>query len=61
MAFRTNGVVRIASNGGANLGLTTATEFDGKVSEKAITEQTDGDAGDVCVRSLVLLLCGCCC
>jgi len=47
MAFKTNGVVRIASNGGANLGLTTATEFDGKVSEKAITEQTDGAASDV--------------
>ena len=47
MAFKTNGVVRINSAGGANLGIATATEFDGKVSAKAITEQTDGVVGDI--------------
>jgi hypothetical protein len=55
MAFRTNGVVRIASDGGANLGLTTATEFDGKVSKKAITEQTDGDEDNVSDADELLL------
>ena len=55
MAFKTNGVVRIASNGGANLGLTTATEFDGKVSKKAITEQTDGDESNVTGADEILL------
>ena len=55
MAFKTNGVVRIASNGGANLGLTTATEFDGKVSKKAITEQTDGDEDNVSDADELLL------
>lgn len=55
MAFKTNGVVRIASNGGANLGLTTATEFDGKVSKKAITEQTAGDESNVTGADEILL------
>ena len=58
MAYRINGVIRLADNGDANLGVVTATninstgvatatEFDGKVSEKAITEQTEGDETDV--------------
>jgi len=47
MAFRTKGVVRITADGDANFGLTTATTFDGKVSDKAITEQTDGTSSDV--------------
>lgn len=55
MAFKTNGVIRIATDGGANLGLTTATEFDGKVSKKAITEQTDGDESNVTGADEILL------
>ncbi len=47
MAYRINGIIRLANNGDANLGLTTATEFDGKVSKKAITEQTAGVEADV--------------
>jgi hypothetical protein len=47
MAYRINGVIRLADNGDANLGLVTATEFDGKVSKKAITEQTAGAEADV--------------
>ena len=55
MAFKTNGVVRINNAGGANFGITTATEFDGKVSEKAITEQTDGDETNVTGADEVLI------
>ena len=55
MAFKTNGVVRINSAGGANFGITTATEFDGKVSAKAITEQTDGDESNVTGADEILL------
>ena len=58
MAYKINGVIRLADNGDANLGLVTATninstgvatatEFDGKVSKKAITEQTEGAESDV--------------
>ncbi len=58
MAYKINGVIRLANNGDANLGVVTATsinstgvatatEFDGKVSKKAITEQTAGDDADV--------------
>lgn len=58
MAYKINGVIRLADNGDANLGLVTATninstgvatatEFDGKVSKKAITEQTEGDDSNV--------------
>ena len=59
MAYRINGVIRLADNGDANLGLVTATNVDvgvgsvtaaelyGKVSKEAITEQTDGDASDI--------------
>ena len=59
MAFRINGVIRIADNGDANLGLVTATNVDvgvgsvtagelyGKVSKEAITNQTDGDESNI--------------
>ena len=59
MAYKINGVIRLADNGDANLGLVTATNIDastgivtaslldGKVSEKAITEQTAGFTTDV--------------
>ena len=58
MAYKINGVIRLADNGDANLGVVTATninstgvatatEFDGKVSKKAITEQTEGDESNV--------------
>ena len=55
MAFRTKGVVRITPDGDANFGLTTATTFDGKVSSKAITEQTDGGSSDVSDADELLL------
>jgi hypothetical protein len=55
MAYRINGVIRLADNGDANLGLATATEFDGKVSNKAITEQTAGVEADVTGVDEVLL------
>ena len=55
MAFRTKGVIRITADGDANFGLTTATEFDGKVSAKAITEQTDGSSSDVTGADEVLI------
>ena len=58
MAYKINGVIRLSDAGDADLGIVTATninstgvatatEFDGKVSEKAITEQTAGDEADV--------------
>ena len=59
MAYRINGVVRLANNGDANLGLVTATninvssgvvtasEFVGKVSKEAITGQTEGGVSDI--------------
>lgn len=47
MAYRIQGIVRLDNSGNANLGVATATEFDGKVSDKAITEQTDGTSTDV--------------
>ena len=58
MAYKINGVIRLSNDGDADLGIVTATninstgvatasEFDGKVSEKAITEQTAGDETDV--------------
>ena len=58
MAYKINGVIRLSDAGDADLGIVTATninstgvatatEFDGKVSEKAITEQTAGGEADV--------------
>ena len=47
MAYRINGVIRLSDQGDANLGIATATEFDGKVTKKAITEQTAGDDSDI--------------
>ena len=66
MAYKINGVIRLADNGDANLGLVTATninstgvatatEFDGKVSKKAITEQTEGDESDVTGADEILI------
>ena len=55
MAYRIRGVIRLDDSGNANLGIASATEFDGKVSEKAITEQTDGSAGDVTGADELLL------
>ena len=66
MAYRINGVIRLADNGDANLGVVTATninstgvatatEFDGKVSKKAITEQTEGDQADVTGADEILI------
>ncbi len=58
MAYKIKGVIRLSDDGDANLGIVTATninstgvatatEFDGKVSKKAITEQTEGSESDV--------------
>ena len=58
MAYKIKGVIRLSDDGDADLGIVTATninstgvatatEFDGKVSKKAITEQTEGDDSDV--------------
>ena len=47
MAYKIQGVIRLDNSGNANLGIASATEFDGKVSDKAITEQTDGAFSDV--------------
>ena len=55
MAYRIRGVIRLDDSGNANLGVATATEFDGKVSDKAITEQTDGTSGDVTGADELLL------
>ena len=66
MAFRVKGVIRIDDDGNFNagiltaqssnvVGVSTAAEFDGKVSSKAITEQTDGSVGDVTGADQVLL------
>lgn len=55
MAYKIRGVVRLDNSGNANLGIASATEFDGKVSDKAITEQTDGGAGDVTGADELLL------
>ena len=55
MAYKIKGVVRLDGQGNANLGIATATEFDGKVSDKAITEQTDGGAGDITGADELLL------
>lgn len=66
MAYRIKGIIRISDDGDANLGIVTATnfistgvatatEFDGKVSEKAITEQTEGGIGDVTGADELLL------
>ena len=55
MAFRIAGVVRIADNGDANLGIVSASLLDGKVSSKAITEQDEGDSSDVTGADELLL------
>lgn len=66
MAFKINGVVRIDNSGNAFLGIVTATDanitgvvtaglVDAKVSEKAITEQTEGSVGDVTGADELLL------
>lgn len=55
MAYKIRGVIRLDNSGNANLGVATATEFDGKVTDKAITEQTDGTSGDVTGADELLL------
>ena len=55
MAYKVNGVVRLDNFGNADLGIATATGFDGKVSKKAITEQTEGDENDVTGADEILL------
>lgn len=55
MAYRIRGVIRLDDSGNANLGIASATEFDGKVSAKAISEQTDGAVGDVTGADELLL------
>ena len=55
MAFRIAGVVRIADNGDGNFGIVTATEFKGKISSEAITQQTAGDETNVSGADEILL------
>ena len=55
MAYKIQGVIRLDNSGNANLGIATATEFDGKVSDKAITERNDGGEGDVTGADELLL------
>lgn len=66
MAYRVNGTIRIDNSGNFNAGIltavdanvtgvATATEFDGKVSSKAITEQTEGSESDVTGADEVLI------
>jgi len=66
MAYRVKGIIRIDDNGNLNAGIltatdanitgvATATEFDGKVSSKAITEQSAGGSGDVTGADELLL------
>lgn len=66
MAYRVNGTIRIDNSGNFNAGIltavdanvtgvVTATEFDGKVSSKVITEQTEGSESDVTGADEVLI------
>lgn len=66
MAYKIKGVIHLSDDGDADLGIVTATnihstgvatatEFDGKVSKKAITEQTEGDESDVTGADEILI------
>ena len=67
MAYKINGVIRLADNGDANLGFVTATDVNagtgsvtaaelyGKVSKEAITEQTEGDETNITGADEVLI------
>ncbi len=55
MAYKINGSIIIDNSGNLSAGVATATLFDGKVSEKAITEQTAGTEADVSGADEILL------
>ncbi len=66
MAYRVNGTIRIDNSGNFNAGIltavdanvtgvVTATEFVGKISSEAITEQTEGSESDVTGADEVLI------
>ena len=55
MAYKINGVVILDNSGNLSAGVASATEFDGKVSEKSISEQTDGQESDVTGADEVLI------
>ena len=55
MAYRVQGVIVIDDGRNLNAGIASATLFDGKVSEKAITEQDEGAVSDVTGADEVLI------
>mgnify|MGYP006883121275 CR=1 FL=1 len=55
MTYKINGVVVLDNSGNLSAGVVSATEFDGKVSEKSISEQTDGQESDVTGADEVLI------
>ena len=55
MAYKINGSIIIDNSGNLSAGVATATLFDGKVSEKAITEQTAGSEADISGADEILL------
>lgn len=55
MAYKVNGIIVIDDSRNLSAGIATATEFDGKVSSKAITEQTAGSEADVSGADEVLI------